>query len=67
MSATKIGPLGPLPEAKGPDFIPNIVARQANDVILHPQVPPVFYGQKLSLAVLTFAEKVLKQIWQQKF
>ena len=43
MSATEIGPMGTL---QGPGILTNIVARQANLLILHPKVTPVFYGER---------------------
>ena len=43
MSATEIGPMGTL---QGPGVLTNIVARQANLLILHPKVTPVFYGER---------------------
>ena len=41
MSATEIGPMGTLQ-----GVLTNIVARQANLLILHPKVTPVFYGER---------------------
>ena len=40
MSATEIGPMGTLQ-----GVLTNIVARQANLLILHPKVTPVFYWE----------------------
>ena len=42
MSATEVGPMGTL---QGPGVLTNIVARQANLLILHPKVTPVFYWE----------------------
>ena len=41
MSATEIGPMGTLQ-----GVLTNIVAQQANLLILHPKVTPVFYGER---------------------